>query len=404
MFELMKMAPNDPVLGLSEIYKNDKRLNKINLGIGVYTDTAINAPILISVKNAETLLLEKETNKNYLSIEGMELFNRATQSLLFGETNSIINENRIRTVQSIGGTGALRIITECISKNSNVRRKIWISNPSWINHQNIFLAAGLEIRFYPYYDQKTHAINFDELLSTLNQTTSEDLVLLHGCCHNPTGMDFSIDQWKILSEHSDKNGWVPLFDLAYQGFGYDLLSDLIGIHIFCKKIPELIVCNSYSKNFGLYNERIGACTIIAQNDIQAQKTLSQLKSIIRANYSSPSCHGAAIVSTILMNSKLRAIWEDELENMRNRINNMRELFLNNLQNTYQSHSTQDFSFIKNQRGMFSFIGLNSHQVLQLRERFGIYLVGSGRLNLAGLSNENVKYVCTAIHSLFIDNK
>lgn len=401
MFEFMSMAAADPVLGLSRIYKNDKRSNKINLGIGVYTDKTADAPVLISVKNAENFLLKEEISKNYLSIEGMELFNTATQSLLFGDTNSIIDKNRIRTVQAIGGTGALRIIAECIAKNSNFRRKIWISNPSWINHNNIFLAAGLEVHVYPYYNKITHSIDFDKLFSTLSKIQPGDIVLFHGCCHNPTGIDPDFDQWRILSECAKEKQWIPLFDLAYQGFDCDLQSDLQGLHIFCKNNPEIIVCNSYSKNFGLYNERIGACTIITENNDHAERALSQLRSVIRASYSNPPSHGAAIVSTILLNLKLRAIWEDELKNMREHIKGMRTLLLNTLQNTCKT-SKKNFSFVKNQRGMFSFIGLNENQVLKLREKFGIYLVGSGRINLAGLSNDNINYVCKAIQSLFVD--
>lgn len=398
MFELMSTAPADPVLGLSEIYKNDTRTNKINLGIGVYTDRNINAPILESVKNASKLLLDQEISKNYLRIDGMELFNIATQTLLFGESNSIINKDRIRTVQALGGTGALRIVAECIAKNSNHRRTIWISDPSWINHKNIFAAAGLEVCTYPYYDKITHSINFDKLLSNLMKVKTGDIVLFHGCCHNPTGMDLNSDQWKILSEYSEKNRWIPLFDLAYQGFDSGLQSDLNSIHIFCKNNPELIICNSYSKNFGLYNERVGACTIIAENSTHAEQALSQLRSIIRANYSSPPFHGAAIVSMILLNPKLHSIWQHELKNMRDHIKNMRQLFFYNLQNINKS-STKDFSFIKNQKGMFSFIGIETKQVLQLREQAAIYLVGSGRINLAGLSSDNVVYVCQSIMNL-----
>lgn len=399
MFKSMSMAPVDPVLGLSEIYRNDKHKKKINLGIGVYTDKINDAPILMSVKHAEALLLKKETSKNYLSIEGMQSFNLATQLLLFGHTNSTVHKDRIRTIQTIGGTGALRIAAECIAKNSNSRRTIWISDPSWINHYNIFLAAGLEINVYPYYDDTTHTINFDKLFSTLNKIKSGDIVLFHACCHNPTGLDPNPDQWNLLSECATKNNWIPLFDLAYQGFDHSLQSDLRGIHTFCKNNPELIICNSYSKNFGLYNERVGACTIVAENNTHAEQAFSQLRSVVRASYSNPPFHGAAIISTILLDSKLRSMWEDELNNIRKHIKNIRNIFFYTLQNINKSVS-KNFDFIKNQKGMFSYIGLNAKQVLKLRKNFGIYLVGSGRINLAGLSDDNVIYVCKAIQSLF----
>lgn len=399
MFESMSMAPTDPILGLTDIYKSDKRKNKINLGIGVYTDTRNEAPILISVKNAEELLLKREISKNYLNIEGMEEFNNSIQILLFGNDNSIISKSRIRTIQAPGGTGALRIIAECIAKNSSFKRTIWISDPSWINHRNIFLAAGLNVGVYPYYDNTTRTIDFDKLMSILNKIKAGDIVLFHCCCHNPTGTDPDSNQWNILSECAEKNRWIPLFDLAYQGFGCDLQSDLKGLHIFCKKNPELIVCSSYSKNFGLYNERVGACTIIADSSNHANQALSQLKSVIRANYSNPPSHGASIVSTILQHDTLRSMWENELKHMREHIKNMRKLLFYNLQNNKKTN--QNFAFIQKQLGMFSFMGLNTNQVMKLREKFGIYLVSSGRINLAGLSDKNIITVCNALNSLFI---
>lgn len=399
MFETMPLDPGDPVLGLSKIFKQDKRINKINLGIGVYTDHVNDAPIFNSVKIAAQSYLAQETNKNYLNIEGSESFNISTQSLLFGDTNQVIHKDRMRTIQSIGGTGALRIAAECIAKTATHRRKIWISNPSWINHKNIFLASGLEVHTYPYFDFKTHKIDFDKLYLTLNQIKSKDLVLFHGCCHNPTGVDPNLDQWQILSECAKKNQWIPVFDLAYQGFGCDLQSDLKGLHIFCQNNAELIICNSYSKNFGLYNERIGACTIVAEDSHNANKALSQLRSVIRANYSSPPCHGAAIVSTILSNKKLRSKWETELTNIRERIKKMRALFSYKL-NKFNQPVSNNFNFIKNQKGMFAFLGLNFNQVNKLKEQFGIYLVGSGRVNLAGLTEHNVEYVCSSIKKIF----
>ncbi|WP_331828159.1 amino acid aminotransferase [Candidatus Blochmannia sp. SNP] len=397
MFKSITMAPADPILGLSEIYDADKRKHKINLGIGVYIDKIKNTPVLASVKQAEEWLLKHETTKNYLSIEGMHSFNTATQCLLFGvndddNNSSVISKERIRTVQAPGGTGALRIAAEFIVKNTKSKR-IWISSPSWVNHKNIFLAAGLEICTYPYYNNITHSLNFDELYSSLKNVKPNDVVLFHCCCHNPTGIDPNIEQWNILSELSEKNGWLPLFDLAYQGFSRGLKEDIAGLYVFCKKNAELIVCNSYSKNFGLYNERIGACTIITNNNDDSNRVLSQLRVIIRGNYSNPPAHGASIVSLILNNKNLRDIWEEELKNMREHINYMRKLFFNTLKN---NNENIDFSFIKNQCGMFSFIGLNENQVMKLRNKFGVYLVGAGRINLAGLSNDNIVYVCRSI--------
>ncbi|ADV33812.1 aspartate aminotransferase [Candidatus Blochmanniella vafra str. BVAF] len=404
MFESMLMAPSDPILGLSTIFRNDIRKKKINLGIGVYINEHNEAPILESVKHAEDFLLKKEMNKNYLNIEGIHAFNNATQSLLFGQDESIISKERIRTVQAPGGTGALRIISECIAKHFNIyfgrKQRIWISDPTWVNHKNIFIASGLELHTYPYYNQYKHALDFEKFLDTLNcSVKATDIVLLHCCCHNPTGIDPTIEQWKILSENSEKNGWIPLFDLAYQGFDTDLKNDLQGLHIFCKHNSELIVCNSYSKNFGLYNERVGACTIIAQNNDHAERALSQLKSTIRANYSNPPAHGASIVSTILTNPILYSIWENELKCMREHIKNMRFLLIQNLNHNNQ-HNKPNFDFITNQKGMFAYMDLNSNQVTKLRKNSGIYLVDSGRINLAGLSKQNIQYVCESIRDLF----
>ncbi|URJ23402.1 aspartate/tyrosine/aromatic aminotransferase [Blochmannia endosymbiont of Camponotus sp. C-003] len=393
MFQSIQMAPDDPILGLSEIYDADERKNKINLGIGVYIDKTKNTPVLTSVKQAEEWLLKHEISKNYLNIEGLHSFNTATQNLLFGSNaNSIVSEKRMRTVQTPGGTGALRIAAEFIVKNTKSKR-IWISSPTWINHRNIFLAAGLSVYTYPYYNNINHSLNFDELYSSLQDVQPNDVVLFHCCCHNPTGIDPNTEQWSILSELSEKQQWLPLFDLAYQGFSHGLKEDLEGLYIFCKKNPELIVCNSYSKNFGLYNERIGACTVITNNNDDAERALSQLRVIIRGNYSNPPAHGASIVSLILNNKILRSTWESELKNMREHIKHMRKL----LANTLQTHDkNKDFSFIKRQCGMFSFIGLKENQVIRLREQFGIYLVGAGRINLSGLSEDNIDYVSKAI--------
>lgn len=399
MFKSIKMAPSDPILGLSNIYNVDKRINKINLGIGVYIDKSGNTPILLSVKRAEELLLQQETTKNYLNIEGIQSFNTATQSLLFGNNNTVISKQNIRTVQAPGGTGALRIAADFIIHNTTSRR-VWISSPSWVNHRNIFLAAGFEVYTYPYYDITTHLINFNELYESLKNVKDGDVVLFHGCCHNPTGVDPNIDQWNILSELSIKNHWLPLFDLAYQGLSTGLKEDIQGLHIFCKKNIELIVCNSYSKIFGLYNERVGACTIVANNHRDAAHSFSQLCSVIRANYSNPPAHGASVVSIILNDTALQSLWENELKCMREHIKRMRLL----LEHTLQiNNPNKNFNFISKQKGMFCFLGINENDVTKLREKWGVYLVGSGRINLSGLSNENVVRVSKAITEVYKNN-
>ncbi|CAI1551292.1 MULTISPECIES: amino acid aminotransferase [Serratia] len=392
MFEKITAAPADPILGLTDIFRADARPNKINLGIGVYKDETGKTPVLTSVKKAEQYLLENEITKNYLGIEGIPAFASCTQVLLFGKESPIVADRRARTAQTPGGTGGLRVAADFIANQTSAKR-IWISNPSWPNHKNVFSAVGLEVLEYAYYDAANHALDFDGLLNSLKQAQAGDVVLFHGCCHNPTGIDPTAEQWAQLAELSVANGWLPLFDFAYQGFAKGLEEDAQGLRIFAAKHQELIVASSYSKNFGLYNERVGACTIVAADAETAERAFSQVKAAIRANYSNPPSHGAAVVATILGNDALRAMWEQELTDMRQRIHRMRQLFVNTLQ---EKGAQQDFSFIIQQNGMFSFSGLTKEQVLRLREEFGVYAVNSGRVNVAGMTPDNMAPLCEAI--------
>ncbi|HAV5987350.1 amino acid aminotransferase [Serratia sp. IR-2025] len=392
MFEKITAAPADPILGLTDIFRADARPNKINLGIGVYKDETGKTPVLTSVKKAEQYLLENEITKNYLGIEGIPAFASCTQVLLFGKESPIVADRRVRTAQTPGGTGGLRVAADFIANQTSAKR-IWISNPSWPNHKNVFSAVGLEVLEYAYYDAANHALDFDGLLNSLKQAQAGDVVLFHGCCHNPTGIDPTAEQWAQLAELSVANGWLPLFDFAYQGFAKGLEEDAQGLRIFAAKHQELIVASSYSKNFGLYNERVGACTIVAADAETAERAFSQVKAAIRANYSNPPSHGAAVVATILGNDALRAMWEQELTDMRQRIHRMRQLFVNTLQ---EKGAQQDFSFIIQQNGMFSFSGLTKEQVLRLREEFGVYAVNSGRVNVAGMTPDNMAPLCEAI--------
>ena len=392
MFEKITAAPADPILGLTDIFRADARPNKINLGIGVYKDETGKTPVLTSVKKAQQYLLENETTKNYLGIEGIPAFASCTQELLFGKESPIVTARRARTAQTPGGTGGLRVAADFIANQTSAKR-IWISNPSWPNHKNVFSAVGLEVLEYAYYDAANHALDFDGLLNSLKQAQAGDVVLFHGCCHNPTGIDPTAEQWAQLAELSVANGWLPLFDFAYQGFANGLEEDAQGLRIFAAKHQELIVASSYSKNFGLYNERVGACTLVAADAETADRAFSQVKAAIRANYSNPPSHGAAVVATILGNDALRAMWEQELTDMRQRIHRMRQLFVNTLQ---EKGAQQDFSFIIQQNGMFSFSGLTKEQVLRLREEFGVYAVNSGRVNVAGMTPDNMAPLCEAI--------
>ena len=392
MFEKIAAAPADPILGLADLFRADNRSNKINLGIGVYKDETGQTPVLSSVKKAEKFLLENETTKNYLSIDGLADFARCTQALLFGKNHALITDQRARTAQTPGGTGALRVAADFLATQTDVKR-IWVSNPSWPNHQNVFHSAGLEVCEYAYYDAQNHTLDFDGMLSALDKAQAGDVVLFHGCCHNPTGIDPTKEQWAQLAALSQQKGWLPLFDFAYQGFARGLEEDAEGLRIFADTHQELLVCSSYSKNFGLYNERVGACTLVAANADAAATAFSQVKYTIRANYSNPPAHGAAVVATILGNDALRAEWEQELTAMRQRIHLMRELFVKTLQ---EKGAQGDFSFIIRQNGMFSFSGLSKDQVIRLRDEFAVYAVNSGRVNVAGMTPDNMSALCAAI--------
>jgi aspartate aminotransferase len=392
MFESISAAPADPILGLADLFRADDRPNKINLGIGVYKDETGKTPVLTSVKKAEQYLLENETTKNYLSIDGLADFARCTQELLFGKESTLVTAGRACTAQTPGGTGALRVAADFLANQTSVKR-VWVSNPSWPNHKNVFNAAGLEVCDYQYYDAANHTLDFDGMVASLREAKAGDVVLFHGCCHNPTGIDPTAEQWQQLAELSQSSGWLPLFDFAYQGFARGLDEDAEGLRIFAASHQELIVASSYSKNFGLYNERVGALTLVAASSDVAKTAFSQVKYSIRANYSNPPAHGAAVVATILGNDALRTIWQQELTDMRQRIQRMRQLFVNTLAS---SGAQQDFSFIIKQNGMFSFSGLTKDQVVRLREEFGVYAVNSGRVNVAGMTPDNMSALCEAI--------
>lgn len=392
IFSQVVLAPADPILGLTDTFKADPRQDKVNLGVGIYKDEAGQTPVLQSVKKAEALLLEQEKTKNYLGIEGVQTYNRVVQELLFGEGSTLVTSGRAATAQAPGGTGALRIAAEFLLRNTP-SRTVWVSNPTWANHQNIFETAGLTVKEYGYYNADAHDIDFDGMMTDLANAQAGDIVLLHGCCHNPTGIDLTLAQWELVANLCADKQLVPLFDFAYQGFGAGIEEDAAGLRLVAAKVPELLVANSFSKNFGLYNERIGAVTVVAQNADEAVRAFSQVKRTIRANYSNPPAHGALIVSTILSDAALKALWVQELTEMRERIAEMRTLFVQSLKD---EGVTQDFSFISRQNGMFSFSGLNKAQVARLKDEFGIYIVGSGRISVAGMTKTNMPVICKAI--------
>jgi aromatic-amino-acid transaminase len=392
MLENIAAAPADPILGLNEKFLSDPRSDKINLGIGVYKDNSGNTPVLKSVKKAETHLLDAENSKTYLGIPGSADYALAVQQLLFGADSSIIAEGRAQTAQTPGGTGGLRLAAELISRQIGATR-VWVSDPTWANHIGIFQAAGLEISRYAYYDADAHDMDFEAMLADIGQASAGDVVLFHGCCHNPTGIDPDHEQWARLAELCSTRGLLPLFDFAYQGFARGLDEDAEGLRLFAEQCDEILVASSFSKNFGIYGERTGAFTLVAGNAGVAATVFSQVKSIIRVIYSNPPKHGSALVAAILTDAELRAEWEAELAAMRERIKQMRSLLVTTLK---KKGIEQDFSFIERQNGMFSFSGLSKEQVLKMREDSGVYAVDSGRFNVAAMTTGNMDALCDAI--------
>lgn len=392
MFETVEMAPPDAILGITEAFNKDPNPAKINLSVGIYKDAAGQTPILPSVKEAEARILKSETNKNYKPIEGAADYNALVQELLFGKGHEVLTSKRGATAHTPGGTGALRVAGDYIKKK-HPAAAIWLSDPTWANHEQIFKAAGLTVKTYPYFDPAANTLALNRMLASLEQATPGDVVLLHGCCHNPTGIDPTPAQWKAIADTLAKRGLLPLLDFAYQGFGSGLREDAAGLMELCRPGAEMLICSSFSKNFGLYNERVGALTVVAKTEAAALAVLSQIKTCIRANYSNPPAHGSAIVATVLGDPALRSQWELEVKAMRDRINGMRHLFVDALK---KKGVKKDMSFIIHQKGMFSFSGLTKDQVERLKKEDSIYIVGSGRINVAGMTDKNIDTLCTAI--------
>lgn len=391
MFSQLKQLPADPILGLSVKFKADSNPKKIDLGAGIYKDAVGNTPVLDCVKIAEQFRVDNEASKAYLGSTGSPLFNAKMTELILGDHN-VIRDNRIRTVSTPGGTGALRIAGEFIKK-CTPGATIWVSNPTWANHKGVFEAAGLIVKTYPYYDYENNCLDFDGMINALKNIPKEDAVLLHACCHNPSGMDLNQEQWQQVAEVAKHVGFMPVVDMAYQGFGTDLDSDAYGLRLLADTVEQMIICSSCSKNFGLYRERIGACSIIGRSEIAADIINSVLLSVVRVAYSMPPAHGAAIVETILSSQELTIQWHGELKEMRDRINNMRQLLVDKLK---ENGVERDFSFITAQNGMFSFLGIDAAQVQRLQDECSIYIVGSSRISLAGISTDNVDYLTQSI--------
>lgn len=392
MFESIQAAAPDAILGLNEAFRNDSRTGKINLTVGVYKDETGNTPVLACVKEAERRLVDTETSKGYLPIDGDADYCRLVAELNFGTGHEVLESGRSVTAQAPGGTGALRVAGDFLTATGSART-VWCSTPTWPNHPKVFEASGLEVRNYAYFDAPSHGVNLDEMLNAIRLMPAGDVICLHACCHNPTGADPSSDDWKKIADAVYSQGLTPLLDFAYLGFGNGLSEDAVALREFARPGEELIVASSCSKNFGLYRERTGSLTIVTKDADAAKAVASQVKSTVRVNYSNPPSHGGAIVRTVLGDPELRDRWETELAGMRDRINGTRRLFTEKMSDRLPD---ADFSFIERQNGMFSFSGLTGEQVDRLREEHAVYAVRSGRINVAGIMPGNVDALCDAI--------
>ncbi len=395
MFEALEKLPPDPILGVLAAYRADTNPLRVDLGVGVYRDEDGNTPILDCVKDAEAQVMAAQTTKSYMPQAGVPTYNEGMRSLLFGAAHGAIQDNRVRTVQAPGGCGGLRIAAELINK-SRPDATLWVSEPTWNNHVPLLGNAGITLREYAYYDYDNNNIRFDAMMEALAAAGPSDLVLLHGCCHNPCGADLSREQWDAVAEAAQRQQFTPFIDIAYQGLGDGIDEDVYGLRLLAEKVPEVIVASSCSKNFGLYRERIGATSIVAATPDHADAAQSQLLSIARGMYSMPPSHGAEIVGLILNDPQLRARWEQEINHMRERLNTLRRSFAEKMQ---AKGASRDFGFIAQQRGLFSFLGISKEQINALREQFSIYMVDSSRVNIAGVSQRNIDYVTDALISV-----
>ncbi|HRA77460.1 MAG TPA: amino acid aminotransferase [Burkholderiaceae bacterium] len=392
MFATVEMAPRDPILGLTEAFNADSRTEKVNLGVGVYCDDDGRIPLLAAVREAEQARVASAPAHGYLPIEGFAAYNKAVQHLLFGDDSPLLAAGRVATFEALGGTGGLRIGADFLRRLYPDAR-VWISDPSWENHRALFEAAGFAVDAYPYYDPTTHGVKFDAMLAALKAMPARSIVVLHACCHNPTGVDLDAAQWDAIVAAVRERDLVAFLDMAYQGFGDGIEADALALHKFAGSGLDFFVSSSFSKSFSLYGERVGALSIVTADRDETARVISQVKRVIRTSYSSPPTHGAAVVAAVLSTPALRQLWEKELAGMRDRIRRMREDLVRKLR---ENGVEQDFSFVARQRGMFSYSGLNAAQVDRLRNEFGIYAVSTGRICLAALNSRNIDYVAKAM--------
>ena len=392
IFANVELAPRDPILGLNEAYNADARTEKVNLGVGVYYDDKGKIPLLAAVRAAEKARFDAAAPRGYQPIEGSAAYNGAVQTLLFGHESDLVTAGRVVTVQALGGTGALKVGADFL-RQLNPDAGAYISDPSWENHRALFQNAGFQVDSYPYYDTATRGVDFPAMRAGLESLPAGSVVVLHACCHNPTGADISESQWSEVIEICRTRALVPFLDIAYQGFADGIEPDAMAVRMFGASGLQFLVSSSFSKSFSLYGERVGALSIITAAKDESARVLSQLKRVVRTNYSNPPIHGGAVVAAVLNSGELRQMWEGELAGMRDRIRTMRHTLVDKLAS---AGVTQDFSFVTGQRGMFSYTGLTADQVEKLRSDFGIYAVSTGRICLAALNSGNIDYVARAV--------
>ena len=392
LFSAVEMAPRDPILGLNEQFAADTNPNKVNLGVGVYYDDAGKLPLLKCVQAAEAQIMGTPKARGYLPIDGIAAYDGAVKGLVFGSDSDVVTSDRVATIQAIGGTGGLKVGADFL-RRMGTSQQVLISDPSWENHRALFTAAGFEVDTYPYYDAANRGINFDGMLARLNSAEAGTIVVLHACCHNPTGYDIDPAQWDQVVATVKARNLTAFLDMAYQGFGFGIQEDGAVIQKFVDAGLSFLVSTSFSKSFSLYGERVGALSVLCESKDEAAKVLSQLKIAIRTNYSNPPIHGGSVVATVLGTPELRAQWEQELAEMRDRIKVMRQTLVDGLR---AAGVQADMSFITKQIGMFSYSGLTKDQMVRLRNEFGIYGTDTGRMCVAAMNSQNINYICKAV--------
>ncbi|EJL6492230.1 aspartate/tyrosine/aromatic aminotransferase [Vibrio cholerae] len=389
MFTHLPAPVLDPILSLSVAFRSDPRPQKVDLGIGVYKNSLGETPIMRAVALAQDKVVASQKTKSYVGLAGCEEFNQSMMQLVLGST---LDVERTIAIQTPGASGALRMLGD-LMRVAQPDTTVWITDPSYVNHKPVMEAAGLKVRYYRYFSRETKMVDTEQMLADLAQAGTKDVVLLHGCCHNPTGADIDFSAWQAITELAQKNGFIPFVDIAYQGFGDGLEQDAQGLRYMAERMEEMLITTSCSKNFGLYRERTGAAIVIGKNQQEVTNARGKMLTLARSTYTMPPDHGAALVKTVLRDEQLTAIWKEELSEMQQRLLTLRKNLCNELRN---QHNTRQFDFIESHRGMFTVLGFSAEQMGRLREEFAIYGVADGRINIAGLTEKDIPYVANAI--------